>query len=74
MWHAWERTGSKCTGFRWERQKERDHLEDQGVDKRMGSGEFGWGSVEWIQLAQDRGQWRTLVNMVMYLSVLAPWS
>jgi hypothetical protein len=26
-----------CTGFRWENQKERDHLEDQGVDGRMGS-------------------------------------
>jgi hypothetical protein len=30
----------KCTGFWWESQKEIDHLEDQGVDRRMGS--------EWI--------------------------
>jgi hypothetical protein len=29
-----------CTRFWWEIQKERDHLEDQGVDGRMGS--------EWI--------------------------
>jgi hypothetical protein len=28
---------------------------------------------EWIQLAQDRGQWRALVNMAMNLRVLTPW-
>jgi hypothetical protein len=26
-----------CTRFWWEGQKERDHLEDQGVDERMGT-------------------------------------
>jgi hypothetical protein len=30
--------------------------------------------VEWIQLAQDRDQWEALVNTVMNLWVLAPWS
>jgi hypothetical protein len=41
MWHAWKRTG-KCrrTRFSWESPKERDQLEDKGVDGRMGS--------EWI--------------------------
>jgi hypothetical protein len=29
---------------------------------RMDLKEIGWGSVEWIQLAQDRGRWRALVN------------
>jgi hypothetical protein len=33
-----------------------------------------WGSVEWIQLAQDRDQWRAVVNTVKDLRVLAPWS
>jgi hypothetical protein len=33
--------------------------------------EIGWGSVDWIQLAQDRDRWRALVNMVMNLRVLA---
>jgi hypothetical protein len=32
--------------------------------------EIGWGSVEWIQLAQVSG----LVNTIMYLQVLAPRS
>jgi hypothetical protein len=34
--------------------------------------EIGWGSVDWIQLAQDRDRWRALVNTVMNLRVLAP--
>jgi hypothetical protein len=32
------------------------------------------GSVEWIHLAQDRDYWRTVVNVVMNLRVLAPQS
>jgi hypothetical protein len=34
MWHAWGKT-EKCTRFRWEGQKERDHLEDQDVDGKI---------------------------------------
>jgi hypothetical protein len=34
--------------------------------------EIAWGSIEWIQLAQDRGQWRAVVNTMMNLRVLAP--
>jgi hypothetical protein len=33
--------------------------------------EIGWGSVDWIQLAQDRDRWQALVNTVMNLRVLA---
>jgi hypothetical protein len=36
--------------------------------------EAGCVSVEWIQLAQDRGRWWALVNMVMNLRVLVPQS
>jgi hypothetical protein len=36
--------------------------------------EIGWGSVDCIQLAQDRDRRRALVNTVMNLRVLAPWS
>jgi hypothetical protein len=31
--------------------------------------EIGWGGMDWIVLAQDRDQWRALVNMVMNLRV-----
>jgi hypothetical protein len=31
--------------------------------------EIGWDGVDWMQLAQDRDQWRALVNMVMNLRV-----
>jgi hypothetical protein len=31
--------GEKCTGFWWESPKERDHLEDLGIDERKG---LGW--------------------------------
>jgi hypothetical protein len=41
---------------------------------RMNLREIGWGSVDWIQLAQDRNWWRALVNTVMNLRVLAPRS
>jgi hypothetical protein len=27
--------------------------------------EIGWGGMDWIDLAQDRDQWRSLVNTVM---------
>jgi hypothetical protein len=32
-------------------------------------GEIGWDDMDWIDLAQDRDQWRPLVNMVMNLQV-----
>jgi hypothetical protein len=31
--------------------------------------EIGWDDVDWIDLAQDRGQWRALVNRMMNLRV-----
>jgi hypothetical protein len=45
---------------------------DGGV--RMDLREIGGESVDWIQLAQDRGRWRAVVNTVMNLRVLAPRS
>jgi hypothetical protein len=36
--------------------------------------ETGSGGVGWMQLAQNGDQWKALVNMVMKIRVLAPWS
>jgi hypothetical protein len=36
---------------------------------KMDLREIGWGGVDWIDLAQDRDQWRALVNTVMNLLV-----
>jgi hypothetical protein len=41
---------------------------------RMDLRETGWGSVDWIQLAQDRDRCRAVVSAVMNLRVLAPRS
>jgi hypothetical protein len=36
---------------------------------KMDLREIGFGDVDWIHLAQDRGRWRALVNTVMNLRV-----
>jgi hypothetical protein len=35
----------------------------------MDLGGIGWGDVDWIGLAQDRGSWRVLVNAEVNLRV-----
>jgi hypothetical protein len=36
---------------------------------KMDLGDIGWGSVDWIGLAQDKNRWRALVNSVLNLRV-----
>jgi hypothetical protein len=36
---------------------------------KMDVGEIGWDGRDWIELNQDRDQWRALVNTVMNLRV-----
>ena len=65
--------GEVYTGFWWGNQREREHLEDPGVDGRiiikMDLQEVGCGGMNWIELAQDMDRWRALVNAVMNLRV-----
>jgi hypothetical protein len=36
---------------------------------RMDLVEVGWGDVDWIGLAQNRGRWKALVNSILNLRV-----
>jgi hypothetical protein len=36
---------------------------------KMDLREIGWVDMDWIDLAQDRDQWRDLVNTIMNLRV-----
>jgi hypothetical protein len=60
-------------GYWWKSQMERDHWEGQGVGRwtilKWILREIGWDGMDWIDLAQDRDQWRVLVNTVMNLRV-----
>jgi hypothetical protein len=31
--------------------------------------DIGWGGMNWIHLAQDKDQWRALVNTIMNIQV-----
>jgi hypothetical protein len=36
-------------------------------NNKMDIQEVGWGSIDWIELAQDMDRWEALVNVVMNL-------
>ena len=65
--------GEVYTGFWWDKLRERDHLEDPGVDLedniKMNLQLVGCGGMDWIDLAQDRDKWRALINAAMNLRV-----
>jgi hypothetical protein len=72
MWHVWGKR-EVHTGFLWGDLREGDHLGNPGVDGRI---ILKWilkkwdGTMDWIELAQDRDRWQALVNAVMNLWVL----
>jgi hypothetical protein len=56
--------GEVHKGFRRGDLRERDHLEEAGVDAKIISKLIfkKWdGDLDWIDLAQDRDRWRALV-------------
>jgi hypothetical protein len=66
-----------CFRFLWESQKERNHLEDQGVDGSMGSewilgrmaGVVKSGSI-WLRIGMETGCCKHGDDLL----VMAPWS
>ena len=61
-----------CTGFWWGNLRERDHLEDSGVDGRIilrWTFRSGMWVTDWIDVVQGRGMLRALVNAVIKLQV-----
>ena len=57
----------------WGNLRERYHLVETNVDGdniKMDLQEVGKGGMNWIDLAQDKDMWPTLVNAVIKLRVL----
>jgi hypothetical protein len=62
-------------GYWWEIQKERDQWGDRDVggwtidNIKRDLREIEWDGMDWIDMAEDRDQWMTLVNTAMNLRV-----
>ena len=65
----------RCTqDFGGEFGRKRNHLENQGVDRRIlltwTFKKCDWGrDIDWMNLTQDRDKWRTLLNVEINLWV-----
>jgi len=72
MWRVWVRRG-ECIGSWWGNRMEGVHWGDLGVDGRIILRwifqEAGCGDMDWIEVAQDRDRWRSLVSAGMNLRI-----
>jgi hypothetical protein len=50
------------------------HRCENGIKMDLWGDWLGGGGVKWIHLAQDRDRWWAVVNAVLNLQVLVPWS
>ena len=60
------------TGFWWGNLRERVHLEEQDINRRIilsWSFRYWDGGMNYIDLAQDRNRWRAFLNAVMNFRV-----
>jgi hypothetical protein len=72
MGRACSANGAKRNAYWLESEKERalGRPGRRWVDNiNMDLREIGWDDMDWIDLAQNRDQWRALVNTVMSLRV-----
>jgi len=56
MWHIWGR-GKVYTGFRWGNLRDRDHLEDPGIDGRI---ILRWNFRNWDMRLLTGSSWRRI--------------
>jgi hypothetical protein len=63
--------GKFFTQFLSEDLKRTDHVKELGVDRRVILNGYIYGErgLDWVQLAQDRVQWRVLVKVIATLRV-----
>jgi hypothetical protein len=65
--------GKRYIGVWWGNLREKDHLEEAGVDGRIILRWIyrNWNGrgMDWIELAQERDRWRAHVNALMKLRV-----
>jgi hypothetical protein len=73
MWHEWEKRNVRVYRIlvgKPERRRPLGRPRRWWVNNiRTALRETGWDGMDWIDLAQDRDQWRALVNTVMNLWV-----
>jgi hypothetical protein len=64
-----ERCVQAFLGETWEKEPLGRSRHRWGTNIKKYLQEIGWDGMDWVDLAQDRERWRTVVNTVMNLRV-----